>query len=120
MSVTYSTSVKNARLTAVLTAIGAAGQLVIGTAGMAAVLASLALNNPAGSVAAGVLTFNASGVSAAASASGTAAEAKITDGTNDLITGLTVGTSGTDIVISNTNVSSGQTVTLNSGSITAG
>ena len=48
-----------------------------------------------------------------ADATGTAAEAKITTlGDVDKITGLTVGTSGTDIIVDSVSITSGQTVTL--------
>ena|SRR5690242_10931223 len=120
MAAIYSTALKNTNLNDVVSALGATGKLVIGTAGMATVLATLPLANPVGSVASGVLTFTTTGVSASASASGTAAAAKFTDGTNDVITGLTVGTSGTDIILSSTAISSGQTVNITSGSITHG
>jgi hypothetical protein len=120
MSVTYRTTLKTTRMNAVVTDIGAAGKLVIGTSGMAAVLATLPLNNPVGTVSGAVLTINVTGVSASATGTGTAAAAKITDGTNDIVTGLTVATSGADITINNASVTSGQTVTLTSGSITHG
>ena len=119
MSVVYRTSLKNTRMSAVVTDIGATGKLVIGTSGMAATLATLNLSATAGTVAAGVLTFNAI-TSATASGTGTAAEAKITDGTNDIVTGLTVGTSGTNIVLSSVAVTSGDTVSITSGTITHG
>jgi hypothetical protein len=120
MSVTYATSLKTTRMTAVVTAVGAAGRLIIGTSGMAATLATLPLANPMGTVSGAVLTVTTTGVSASATGTGTAAAAKITDGTNDLITGLTVGVSASDIIISNTSVNTGQTVSLTSGSLTHG
>lgn len=122
MPVTYSSTLKNTRMNAVLSAIGTTGKLVIGTAGMAATLATLPLNNPVGSVANGVLTFNASGVSAAGSGAGSAAAAKITDGSSDVATGFTVSAAGGggDFIISNTSIAVGQTVTLSSGAITHG
>ena len=120
MSVVYRNSLKNTRMTAVVTDIGATGKLVIGTAGMASTLATLSLSATAGTVAgAGVLTFNAI-TSATAAASGTAAEAKITDGTTDIVTGLTVGTSGTNIILSSVGITSGDTVAITSGTITHG
>jgi hypothetical protein len=121
MAVTYSTTVKNARLSAVVTAIGPTGVLEIGTAGMATVLASLSLSNPAGTVASGVLTFSGFPKSdTEANASGTAAAARIRTATGgvDLITGLTVGTSMSDIIIDNVSIVAGQTITINSASIT--
>jgi len=121
MSIIYSTPLKNTRLDAVTSAIGAAGVLEIGDAGMANVLASIPLANPAAPAASGgVLTFTMPQSDTAADATGTAAEARITDGTNPVITGLTVGTSGTDIVLDFVAISAGQTVTINSGSITHG
>jgi hypothetical protein len=47
MAVTYPAALKNTRLDAVTTAIGASGKLEIGTAGMAAILATIPLANPA-------------------------------------------------------------------------
>jgi hypothetical protein len=106
MAIIYRASLKNTRLTAVVTDIGASGKLVIGTAGMATILGTLNLSAVAGTVATGVLTFNAI-ANAPAGNAGTAAEAKITDGTNDIVTGLTVGTSGANINLSSVGVSSG-------------
>lgn len=120
MSITYRTTLKTTRMNAVVTDIGTTGKLIIGTAGMASTLATLSLNNPAGSVSGAILTLDATSVSASASGTGTAAAAKITDGTNDIITGLTVNTSAADIIINNTSITSGQTVSLTSGSITHG
>lgn len=123
MAVVYSTTLKNTRLDAVTTAIGATGQLLIGTAGMATTLATIALSNPAAAAAAsGVLTLSGFPKSdTSADATGTAAAAKITDGTNDVVTGLTVGTATTaNIVISSTAITAGETVTVNTGVFTHG
>jgi hypothetical protein len=121
MAVTYTTAVKNARLDAVVTAIGATGVLEIGTTGMGSVLATIALGNPAGTSASGVLTFSGFPRSdTAADATGTAAAARIrtASGGTDIITGLTVGTSGSDINLDSTSITVGQTVTINSATIT--
>ena len=120
MSVTYTTAVKNARLSAVVTQIGTAGVLEIGTTGMASILATIPLANPAGTVASGVLTFTMPQSDTSADATGTAAAARIrtASGGTDIVTGLTVGTSGTDIVLDSTSITAGQTVTINSASIT--
>lgn len=120
MAVTYTTAVKNARLSAVVTQIGSTGVLEIGTSAMGTVLATIALANPAGSVASGVLTFSMPQSDTAADASGTPASARIrtASGGTDIITGLTVGTSGTDIVLDSASITAGQTVTINSASIT--
>lgn len=123
MAVTYSTAVKNARMTAVRDQIdggSGAGVLQIGTAGMATVLAEITLNDPCATIASGVLTFSGFPKSdTSANATGTAAAARIRDSAGtDCITGLTVGTSGSDINLDSVSVTSGQTVTINSAAIT--
>jgi len=121
MAVTYATDVKNDRLDAVTTQIGATGVLEIYTTGLGTLLASISLANPAAPAASGgVLTFTMPQSDTSADGTGTAAEAKITDGTNDVITGLTVGTGSEDIVLDNTSISTGQTVTISSATITHG
>lgn len=119
MAVTYTTAVKQARLEAVITAIGAAGKLKIFTAADA-LLATLSLANPAGAASGATLTLDFDpDISATASGSGTAAKASITTGADvDVITGLTVGTSGTDIILDSTSITSGQSVTITAGTIT--
>lgn len=120
MAVIYTAAVKNARLDAVTTQIGIAGKLEIGTAAMAAVLVSINLNNPsAAAAAAGVMTLSGFPKTAAAVAAGTAAAARIRTGASvDIVTGLTVGTSASDINLDSTNISTGQNVTINSATIT--
>jgi hypothetical protein len=58
MAVTYTTAVKNARLEAVVSQIGTGGKLEIGTTGMASILATITLENTAGTVSGAVLTFS--------------------------------------------------------------
>jgi hypothetical protein len=123
MAVTYSTAVKNARLLAVRDQIDAGsgpGVLQIGTAGMATVLADITLSDPSATAASGILTFSGFPKSdSAANATGVAAAARIRDSAGtDVITGLTVGTSGTDIILDNTSINAGQTITINSATIT--
>lgn len=121
MAVVYPTAVKNARLDAVVTQIGATGVLEIGTSGMGSVLATIALGNPAGTTSGGVLTFSGFPKSdTSADNSGTAAEARIrtASGGTDIVTGLTVGTSGADINLDSVSITSGQTVTITSATIT--
>lgn len=120
MAVTYTTAVKNARLDAVTTAIGTTGVLQIGTTGMGTVLATISLANPAAPAASGaVLTFTMPKSDTSADATGTAAAARIrTGGGTDIVTGLTVGTSGSDINLDSTSITAGQTVTINSATIT--
>ena len=121
MAVVYTVAVKNARLSAVVTQIGTTGVLEIGTTGMATILATINLGNPAGTVTSGVLTFSGFPRSdTSADNSGTAAAARIrtASGGTDIVTGLTVGLSGTDIILDSVDITAGQTVTINSASIT--
>lgn len=121
MAVNYTTAVKNARLDAVVTAIGSTGVLEIGTTGMGTVLATIALGNPAGTSTGGVLTFSGFPRSdTSADATGTAAAARIrtASGGTDIVTGLTVGTSGSDINLDSVSITAGQTVTITSATIT--
>lgn len=123
MTVSYNTTVKNARLQVVADAIdggSGAGTLEIGTSGMGVVLATLTLTDPCGSVSGGVLTLDADpDIEATATGTGTAAAAQITDSSGTVVvSGLTVGTSGTDIVIGSTAITSGGIVRLTAGTIT--
>lgn len=124
MAVTYSTAAKTARMNAVIAQIDAgasAGTVEIGTTGMASVLAILTLADPCGTAASGVLTFDFDPdiTDSSANATGTAAEARIKDSDGTvIISGLTVGTSGTDIVLDSVSITTGQAVTLTTGTIT--
>lgn len=123
MSVTYTTAVKAARMTAVRDSIDGgtgAGYIEIGTTGMASVLATITLEAVCGTVSGAVLTLSSFPKSdTSADATGTAAEARIRDGdATDVITGLTVGTSGSDINLDSVSITAGQTVTLNSATVT--
>lgn len=116
---TYSASLKNARLQAIVTAIGSSGKLEIGTAGMAAILASFTLDATAGTVTNGVLTFSGMPKEVTSSSGGTAAAARIrTSADADVVTGLTVGTSSADIIIDATAIVVDKSVTLTSAVIT--
>ena len=124
MAVTYTNALKQTRMEAVIAAVDAgagAGKLVIMTSGDA-VLATLTLADPSGTATNGVLTFDVDpDISATATGTGTAAKAKITTSADaDVVTGLTVGTSGTDVIIDNTSITTGQTVTATTGTITHG
>lgn len=124
MSVIYSTATKNARMDAVTAQIdggSGAGTLQIGTSGMGTVLAVFTLNDPcAGAAAGGVLTFSGfpkSDTSADNTGTAEAAVIKDSNGTT-VISGLTVATSSADIVLDSVSFTAGQTVTLNSATIT--
>lgn len=127
MTVVYSTALKTTRMQMVTdtidgktlnasTGAGAAGQLVIGTASLSGgtgVLVTIPLALPAFTIASGVATLAGVPISAAASATGTAAKAELrTNGGTTVVSGLTVGTSGSDINLTSTSITSGQTVTI--------
>lgn len=121
MGVIYAAGVRTSRMQEVLAAIdaGAAGKLEIGTAGMSSVLATIPLADPAGSVSGDVLTLTMPQSDTSADATGTAAAARIrTSADADVVTGLTVGTAGTDIVLDSVSITAGQTVTISSAAIT--
>jgi hypothetical protein len=118
MAVTYTNEVKQARITATRDHF-VSGSLEILTSGDA-LLATFALTNPGGTVAgAGVWTLAFSASTVTASGAGTAAKAQLkTSGGAARLTGLTVGTSGSDINLNNTSIADGQSVTISSATIT--
>ena len=123
MAVVYSTATKTARMTAVRDQIDAGsgpGVLQIGTTGMASILAEITLNDPSGTISSDVLSLSGFPKSdTSANNTGTAAAARIRDSNgNDVITGLTVGLSAADIILDSVSITAGQTVTINSASIT--
>lgn len=124
MAVTYSATIKSARMAEVITAIdggGGAGKLEIGTTGMAATLATITLSGTSFTESGGVITLQGVPLSVAASGTGTAAEARFRDFANaDCVTGLSVGTGSEDIVLNSVAISSGQDVEITSGTITHG
>lgn len=135
MAVVYSSTLKNNRMQLVADLVAGktaassvgtatAGTLVIGTSalsGATGVLVSFTLGTTPGTVSSGVLTISGTPLTATASGTGTAALAQLRDNSgNVIVSGLTVGTSATDIIINATAISSGQSVTLSSGTITHG
>ena len=124
MAVTYAAGLKTTRMQAVRDAIDAgagAGKLEIGTAAMAAILVTITLADPASTVSGDQLTLAGTPKSGTASGTGTAAAARIrTSADADVVTGLTVSTSGADINLDSVSITSGQTVTITSGTITHG
>ena len=118
---TYDSTVKEDRMTATRDAV-ADGTLEILSAADA-VLAIFNLTLAGGTVSGAVwtLAFDAPTVTgeAAASTGTTATKAQIKDsGGTARITGLSVGTSGSAINLDNTNIASGQNVTLSSATFT--
>lgn len=130
MTMGFSTTVRNAMLDAIITQAGASALLNIysgtrpatgGALSGNTLLAQMTCNTtfaPASS--GGVLTLN-SIANATAAATGTATWARLTksDGTT-FVADFGVGTSGTEIVMATTSITSGATVSVTSATITAG
>ena len=115
MAVTYTTAVKTDRITATRDYF-ANGTLEILDG--ATVLATFGLSASGGTIATDTwtLVFDASTVAAGATGVADGAQIKNSVGTAG-ITGLTVGTAGSDINLDNTSINSGQDVTLSSATI---
>ena len=133
MSIQYSTTVRNAQLDALETAIGTAAVLKIrtgaapadvATADSGTVLATLTLPSDwLAAASGGSKSKSGTWEDTSADATGTAAHFRIyaSDGTTAHIQGTVTATSGGgDIELDNTSIASGQTVTITSFSITAG
>jgi hypothetical protein len=132
MALKYSTTLRNAQLDAITTAVGTSGILRIYSgsrpANVAAaitgtLLAECVCNASAFAAAAsgGVLTANAIANDSSANASGTASHYRLfqSNGTTAVIDG-DVSTSGADLNLDNTSINSGQVVSITSFTITAG
>jgi hypothetical protein len=126
MAVTYRATLKTTRMQAVRDDIdvgAGAAYMEIGTAGMAGVLVTITLADPASTVAGAILTLSGMPKSGTATGAGIAAAARIKESAGTvIIDGLTVtvGGGGGDIIIDNTNIAVGQTVNLTAGTITHG
>lgn len=121
MAVNYRTTLKTTRMQAVRDDIDSgagAATLEVCSAAFASVLVTFTLSDPASTVSGDTLTLASMPKTANASASGTAAVARIKEsGGTVIVNNLTVGTSGTDITISSTTITSGNPYNLNSGTI---
>ncbi len=135
MAVNYSATLKTNRMqlvadliaskvAAASTGTASAGYIVVGTSalsGLTGILVSFTLPATPGTVAGSVLTISGTPLTSTAGATGTAALAEIRNNAGTVIvSGLTVGTSGTDIIINAAAISTGQSVTLTSGTLTHG
>jgi hypothetical protein len=123
MAISYVGSLQTARMNAVVAAIdanAAPATLEIGTAGMAAVLVTITLGDPSFAVSGtpAVATMQGAPKAGTAVGAGTAAAARIKDGGGTaIVSGLTVGTSGADIILNATSIAAGQNVSITSGTI---
>lgn len=123
----YSTTLRNAKLDANTTAVGSAGKLQLydgtrpATGGTATnKLAEFTLGSPFAAAASSgsmspTLPANVSGLLA-----GTATWARVTTSGGTFVMDLSVGTSGTEVVLNTTSISVGVTVSVTSWTITAG
>ena len=117
MAVIYNAAVDTPRMTATRDYF-ANGTLEIMTAADA-VLVTFGLSAGGGSISGSVWTLTFDADTVAASATGTAAKAQLkTSGGSAHLTGLTVGTSGADIIVSTTSFNSTQNVTIISATVT--
>lgn len=131
MALGMATTLRNARLDAINTAINAgsgAGTLKIydgsrpATGGTATtLLATLTFSDPAAPAASGgVLTFSAIASDSSADATGTATWARIADSAGTFVADCSVGTSGTDIILNTAAIVSGAAVSVTSATLTEG
>ena len=125
MAVVYSSTLKDTRMTSVVTAIGTSGFLVIGDGTLATpstgILAKIPLSATAGTVTTGILTLSGLPLSVTATGTGTASKAELWTPANAVIvSGLTVGTGGQNIVLGTASINSGNTVSITAAAITHG
>lgn len=132
MAVNYSATLKTNRMqlvadliaskvAAAATGSALAGSIVIQDAS-SVVLATIALPTTAFTVSGSVATLQGVPLSdSSADATGTATKAEIRNNAAAVIvTGLTVGVSASDIILTSTSITAGQTVTITSGTLTHG
>lgn len=128
MALGMSTALRNARLDAITTAVGASGRLRIydgtrpATGGTATtLLAELTLNATfAPAASGGVLTLNAITADSSADATGTATWGRITTSGGTFVMDCSVGTSGTEIVLNTASIVAGANVAVTSAVLTEG
>jgi hypothetical protein len=116
MSIVYENSLKDTRMTDVKNAIDAQsspGYLEFCTSGYGTVLVTIPFQKPSFSEASQAITALGVPLLSVATNAGTLAIARIKDGDgNVVISDLSVGTSGTDIVLNSTAIFAGQDLTM--------
>jgi len=128
MALAYSTTLRNAMLDAITTAVGNAGLLRIydgsrpASGGAATtLLAELTCGTPfAAGASGGVLTLGSITQDSSANASGTATWFRITTSGGTFVIDGNVGTSGSDLNLTTTSITSGQPVSVTNFTITEG
>ncbi len=120
MTIIYNATVRTARLNVVQLALqagAAAAQIRLRTSGNA-VLVSVSVDDPV-LLSGDVLTLLDDVKTGVASGTGTAANAILVDSDGNIVaSGLTVGTSGADVIVDNTSIVTGQNVNVNAATIT--
>lgn len=122
MAISFSTTLRSGRATAIVTEAGANAQIKFYTAAYATLLGTLTCSATLGTVTNGVLTFNVITQDSAADATGTFALARIykSDGTTMVMEGMTVGTAATDIIMNAAAATIGAVISMSSAVITEG
>lgn len=136
MALTYSATLKDKRLQLVAdlvdgltpadaTGTESAGRLVIGTSALAGgstgKLLEYVLETPAFEVVGGVMTLQGAPISATATADGKAAKAELRNNAGAVVvSGLTVGTIDSHVIVATTNIHVGDTIAVTSATITHG
>jgi len=121
MAITHNATIRASFAEAVKVATDAGssyGKLVLLTSGDA-VLAEIVLQDPAWSRTGAVLTLLGVPLNVAAAADGTIAKGKIVDSDDNTVYAGTAGLAGSDFVVDNTSVTTGQNVKVNSATYTA-
>lgn len=122
MGVVYRASLRTTRMNDVKTDIDSGvsnATLEIGTSGFGTTLSIVTLADPCGSVSGDVLTFTMPQSDLSIDNTGTAAEARIKEsGGAVVVSSLTVGTSGTNIIVSTTSFVAAATFTISSATLT--
>ncbi|MER9691980.1 hypothetical protein NKJ16_08580 [Mesorhizobium sp. M0179] len=117
MSVILHSTIKLAVMTAIRDAVADGSLEILDAANV--VLVTFGLSFDGGGVSGSVWTLAFDSSTASAVAAGTAVKAQVKNSTGQAkITGLTVGTAATDIVLSGTSIALAQNVTLTNGTIT--
>ena len=128
MALAYSTTLRNARLDAISTAVGTAGKVRIydgvrpaSGGAVTVLLAELTLAGAfAAAAAAGVLTVNAITQDASADATGTATWFRVVTSANAFVIDGSVAASGSDLNLNTTSIVLGGPVAITSFTITTG
>ncbi len=122
MAAIYRSTLRNARMNLVLDDIDGgveAGKLKLYNSGGGTLLANITLADPCGTVSGDVLTFTMPQSDLSADNSGDAVEATITDSDdNVIISGLTVGESAADVIVTDNTIVQLQVVQIDSATIT--